>query len=499
MDLHVDETGDPTSTSLRDVAECVIETGFDGPVTVGHCCSLAVQEEAEALATLDLVARADLHVVSLPMCNLYLQSRVARKTPRWRGITLVHEMKERGIGVSFASDNTRDPFYAYGDLDMLEVMRETTRIGHLDHSDSDWTHAFTTNPARAAGFALPSLDIGAPADLVICRARSWTELFARPQSDRLVLRAGRPIDRTLPDYAELDDLMNGRLTLRRVVSRISRRGRARGCGRRSRGRASGPRARLASGLERVGAARHPKRHPRVLLHEDEAHPVLAVDGEDRARDLLHEHRGEPERRLVEEEEPRAGHQRPPDGEHLLFAPAHGAGRLAPALAKPRKALEHPLDVRRDLPPPPPKERPHEEVVHDREVREDAPPLRHHGDPEGHDLVRPEPVDAPPVEDDLPRREPGEPGDGAQRRRLAGPVRPDEGHDVALVELDRHARDGPHLVVPHREVRGPEVAHDDPSVPARRSSASSLRSSLSCSLPPSPASQSTSSSSSGRPR
>jgi cytosine deaminase len=45
---------------------------------------------------------------------------------------------------------------------------------------------------------------GASADLVICRARSWTELFARPQTDRIVLRAGRAIDRTLPDYAELD-------------------------------------------------------------------------------------------------------------------------------------------------------------------------------------------------------------------------------------------------------------------------------------------------------
>ena len=207
VDLHVDETGDPSVANLRDVAECVLETGFDGAVTVGHCCSLAVQEEAEALATLDIVARAGLRVVSLPMCNLYLQGRGTARTPRWRGITLVHEMKERGISVSFASDNTRDPFYAYGDLDMLEVMREATRIGHLDHADSDWTHAFTTNPARAAGFATPSLEAGAPADLVICKARSWTELFARPQSDRIVLRGGRPIDRTLPDYAELDDLM----------------------------------------------------------------------------------------------------------------------------------------------------------------------------------------------------------------------------------------------------------------------------------------------------
>ena len=115
-------------------------------------------------------------------------------------------MKARGINVSFASDNTRDPFYAYGDLDMLEVMREATRIGHLDHADPDWVHAFLANPARACGFAAPSLTPGAPADLVITRARDWSELFSRPQSDRIVLRAGRVIDRTLPDYAELDDL-----------------------------------------------------------------------------------------------------------------------------------------------------------------------------------------------------------------------------------------------------------------------------------------------------
>ena len=47
----------------------------------------------------------------------------------------------------------------------------------------------------------------APADLVLFGARNWTELLARPQADRTVLRAGREIETTLPDYRELDDLM----------------------------------------------------------------------------------------------------------------------------------------------------------------------------------------------------------------------------------------------------------------------------------------------------
>lgn len=207
VDFHSDETMDPTSETLRLIAETVLDTGWDRPVTVGHCCSLSTQDEARAMDTLDLVAKAGLNIVSLPMCNLYLQDRAPGRTPRNRGITLVHEMVERGINVSIASDNTRDPFYAYGDLDMLEVMRQATRIGHLDHSRLDWVQAFLANPARACGFAEPSLAPGVPADFIVFKARNWTELFARPQSDRMVFRRGEAIDATLPDYSELDHLM----------------------------------------------------------------------------------------------------------------------------------------------------------------------------------------------------------------------------------------------------------------------------------------------------
>ncbi len=206
-DFHVDETGDPSVATLRTIAETVIRTGFDAPVVVGHCCSLAVQDDDQADRTLDLVAEAGLNVVSLPMCNMYLQDRRSARTPRWRGVTLVHEMKARGINVSFASDNTRDPFYAYGDLDMVEVLREATRISHLDHSSPDWIKAFNLNPRDASGFTPGALDAGAPADFILFNARNMNELLSRPQSDRIVLRDGKAIDRTLPNHSELDDLM----------------------------------------------------------------------------------------------------------------------------------------------------------------------------------------------------------------------------------------------------------------------------------------------------
>jgi cytosine/creatinine deaminase len=154
-DFHADETMDPTVNTLAQIAEAALETGFQGRIVAGHCCSLSTMPEGEALRTLDLCAKAGIGIVSLPMCNLYLQDRHAARTPRNRGITLVHEARARGIPVAFASDNTRDPFYAYGDLDVAEVLREATRIAHLDHSATDWVQSVLTTPAAMCGFSAP--------------------------------------------------------------------------------------------------------------------------------------------------------------------------------------------------------------------------------------------------------------------------------------------------------------------------------------------------------
>lgn len=110
LDFHADETDNIGAISLKKIAEAALRHRFEGKILVGHCCSLARQPDADVLDTLDKVARAGIAVVSLPMCNLYLQDRRHDgTTPRWRGVTLMHEMKARGIPVSVASDNTRDP------------------------------------------------------------------------------------------------------------------------------------------------------------------------------------------------------------------------------------------------------------------------------------------------------------------------------------------------------------------------------------------------------
>jgi cytosine deaminase len=208
LDFHADETADPSANALRRVADTVLRTKFAGRALVGHCCSLALQDAATVDATLDRVAEAGIAVVSLPTCNLYLQDRRHDgTTPRWRGVTLLHEMKRRGIPVALASDNTRDPFHAYGDLDMLDTYRLATRVLQLDHPVDDWPAAISVTPAKIMDMRERGpLAQGRAADFILFNGRSFSELLSRAQSDRIVIRAGMPISAPLPCYAELDDL-----------------------------------------------------------------------------------------------------------------------------------------------------------------------------------------------------------------------------------------------------------------------------------------------------
>ena len=208
LDFHTDENDDPDSVTLQQVAKTAISHQFSGQIICGHCCSLAVQPPDLVTETLALVKAANIGIVSLPMCNLYLQDRQSQATPRWRGVTLLHELKAAGIRVAVASDNCRDPFYGFGDHDVLEVFNMAVRIAHLDRPWGDWPCAVTKTPADLMG--LPNLGriaVGLPADLILFKARNFSELLSRSQGDRTVLRQGREIDTTLPDYRELDDLL----------------------------------------------------------------------------------------------------------------------------------------------------------------------------------------------------------------------------------------------------------------------------------------------------
>jgi len=204
VDLHVDETHDPTSATLPFVAQAALRHGYKGRVVCGHCCSLAMQPDDVIDRTLDLLAEAEVAIVTLPTVNMYLQDRTAGRTPRWRGVTVVQEMLRRGIRVAAAGDNCRDSFYAYGDHDVLDTFRQAVRIAHLDHPLAGTPAIVTATPARFGNFAGHGrIATGAPARLIVLNARTLNEVVSRPQSDRVVIDRGARLAAQPPEYSEL--------------------------------------------------------------------------------------------------------------------------------------------------------------------------------------------------------------------------------------------------------------------------------------------------------
>jgi cytosine deaminase len=206
VDLHVDESGDPDAAALPRVASAILRNKFRGRVVCGHCCSLAVQPEAQARSTLALCAEAGISVVTLPTVNLYLQDRARRRTPRWRGVTLIKEMQDAGIRVAVGGDNCRDPFYAYGDHDMVDTLRQAIKIAHLDHPLDAIPAMAGPIPASIIGAETSGRIVpGGAARLMLFSARTLNEFVCRPQSDRIVIDRGRRVVGGPPDYSELDE------------------------------------------------------------------------------------------------------------------------------------------------------------------------------------------------------------------------------------------------------------------------------------------------------
>jgi cytosine deaminase len=204
IDLHVDETHDPAAATLPFVARAAMRHGYQGRVVCGHCCSLAMQSDSDVDRTLDLVAEAEIAIITLPTVNMYLQDRKEKRTPRWRGVTVVHEMIKRGIAVAAAGDNCRDSFHAYGDHDALDTFRQAVRILHLDHPVTGTPALVGTTPATIGKLIEHGrIAVGAPARRIVLNARTVNEIISRPHSDRVIIDRGVPLRVAAPDYSEL--------------------------------------------------------------------------------------------------------------------------------------------------------------------------------------------------------------------------------------------------------------------------------------------------------
>ncbi|WP_227765474.1 amidohydrolase family protein [Zhaonella formicivorans] len=197
IDLHVDETDEPTVATLEYVAEKTMREGMEGKVTAGHCCSLSAVSDEIAARVIAKVRDAGMHIITLPSCNLYLMGR-SDKQPIRRGVTRVRELLTAGVNVAYASDNIRDPFRPFGNADMLEEALITAQVLQMG-TTSELNKVFemgTYNPAKALRLERYGIEAGCKADLVIFDAASPSEAIVTQATKAFVIKNGKILVQT---------------------------------------------------------------------------------------------------------------------------------------------------------------------------------------------------------------------------------------------------------------------------------------------------------------
>src|SRR6059036_2279077 len=209
---------------------------------------------------------------------------------------------------------------------------------------------------------------------------------------------------------------------------------------------------VLSQLQHVGVIRDLQGLGRVLLdHEDRLpQPSEALDD---AEDLLEDERGQTERWLVEQDQPRLEEKRSRHLEHLLLTAGEVAGPLPARLAQRRKGLVEILDLSVELGRARPRVGPEQEVLLHRHEGKDVPSLRDVRHTAAQELGR------GPIRDVLVAEEHSALTGGQKTEhrleygRLPRPVGADDRDDLTGLDPEGHALQDLELAV-----SGVEVAH-----------------------------------------
>lgn len=194
IDMHVDETDDPSARTLVMLAELTVANGWQGRVTAGHTCALASYPRDYADYVIARLKEADINMIANPATNLMLQGRLD-DYPKRRGVTQVKQLLAAGINVACGQDCVHDTFYPFGQNDPLEIAFLLCHASHMSQPGEILTvmDMVTRNGAKALRGPDFKVADGAVADLVVLDARDAREAFATRLPRRWVIRKGRLI------------------------------------------------------------------------------------------------------------------------------------------------------------------------------------------------------------------------------------------------------------------------------------------------------------------
>jgi cytosine deaminase len=189
VDMHCDETDDPLSRHVEQLAYETKRLGLGGRAVGSHLTSMHSMDNYYVSKLLPLIAEAGLAAIPNPLINIVLQGR-HDAYPKRRGMTRVPEMLKAGIRVGFGQDCVLDPWYSLGTADMLDVAFMGLHVAQMT-SPADMRRCFdmvTTESAAIMGLTDYGLEVGKTASLVILDAGDPIEAI-RLRADRVCVIA----------------------------------------------------------------------------------------------------------------------------------------------------------------------------------------------------------------------------------------------------------------------------------------------------------------------
>ena len=120
IDVHCDETDDPSSRFLEVMADNTVRYGLSGLVTASHCTAMGSYEPYYSSKLHGFLKRAGINIVVNPYANSLIQGRLD-VYPKRRGFAQLKELLAAGVNVSLGNDVIMDPWYLMGRADMVEA------------------------------------------------------------------------------------------------------------------------------------------------------------------------------------------------------------------------------------------------------------------------------------------------------------------------------------------------------------------------------------------
>ncbi|WP_421857200.1 amidohydrolase family protein [Oricola sp.] len=196
VDLHCDETDDPMSRHIEQLAYETQRLGLQGRVAGSHLTSMHSMDNYYVSKLLPLMAEAEVAAIPNPLINITIQGR-HDTYPKRRGLTRVPEMLRYGITVAWGQDCALDPWYPLGTADMLDVAFMGLHVAQMT-SPADMRRCFdmvTSETAKIMGLDDYGLEAGKRASLVVLDAGDPVEAIRLRPERLLVVSNGKVVAR----------------------------------------------------------------------------------------------------------------------------------------------------------------------------------------------------------------------------------------------------------------------------------------------------------------